>query len=592
MIKKRNIVIVLTAIILLQLGFITYMFAFQKEGVHSDDNWSYGFANADEGGWIYHDDSGKSRNFNKWTDGKVLWDYITVQKGKQFDFGAVARNMSDERNPPLHHMILHAICSFFPESFSWWYGYAINVLSFIGMMIALYFLGKEFLVSVKKALLICFFYGFSVAALNNMLFLRPYCLLTCFSILLIYFHVRMYRKKFHSCRKELIGILITMIAGNLTQYTFMMFGMCLMLTFGIYEFSQKKWKFAIVHGLIMLQSVIITIIVWPHTLDLILTRNQMYAAQMPLLWEINFSMLLSVEESTGIPFRIPDIVFWTYVKFIMIFLIIIAAGVSFICRKEVWFQNAMKKGKDRAVKAVKWIRNKVRYGEKISILLMLTVFLTIVIISYYCNIYVMSLYADRYFFFVMPFITLILGGQICWLIQHLLHKKEMQQIVAVLLCGVLLFVEHNVLTPSWYLFQRQCDGPQIEELTKDTDVILITSDVWKLTWYSSKLRNVSQFYAVLAENCMTDDTLNIINRLEDDKPVYLVFETDKFRDESWDTSKSKENAGVKTNEEILTLSYKKSEVVNQIAKAIWAKEKKFIQKENSFAGQIEVWQLR
>ena len=204
----------------------------------------------------------------------------------------------------------------------------------------------------------------------------------------------------------------------------------------------------------------------------------------------------------------------------------------------------------------------------------------------------MSLYADRYFFFIMPFITLILGGQICWLIQHLLHKKEMQQIVAVSLCGVLLFMEHNVLTPSWYLFQRQCDGPQIEELTKDTDVILITSDVWKLTWYSSKLRNVSQFCAVLAGNCMTDDTLNIINRLEDDKPVYLVFETDKFRDESWDTSKSKENAGVKTNEEILTLSYKKSEVVNQIAKAIWAKEKKFIQKENSFAGQIEVWQLR
>ena len=73
MIKKRNIVILLTAIILLQLGFITYMFAFQKEGFHSDDNWSYGFANADEGGWIYHDDSGKSRNFNKWTDGKVLW---------------------------------------------------------------------------------------------------------------------------------------------------------------------------------------------------------------------------------------------------------------------------------------------------------------------------------------------------------------------------------------------------------------------------------------------------------------------------------------------------------------------------------------
>lgn len=592
MIKKRNVIIILTIMILLQLGFITYMFAFQKEGFHSDDNWSYGFANADDGGWIEHDDAGKIRNFNEWTDGKVLWDYITVQKGKQFDFGEVARNMSDERNPPLHHMILHAICSFFPESFSWWYGYVINVLSFIGMIVALYFLGKQLFKSVPKALLICFFYGFSVAALNNMLFLRPYCLLTFLGIMLVYFHIRMYRKDFCSCKKELIGILITMIAGNLTQYTFMMFGMCIMIVFGGYELIRKKWKFAILHGLSMLLSVGVTILIWPHTLDLLLTRKEMYVAQMPLSWEIKFAMTLSVEESTGIPFRIPDIVFWTYVKFIMIFLIIIAAGVSFICRKEVWFQNAMKKGKDRAVQAGKWIRNKIRYGEKISVLLMLTVFLTIVIISYYCNIYVMSLYADRYFFFIMPFITLILGGQICWLIQHLLHKKRIQQSVAILLCGVLLLMEHNILTPSWYLFKRQCDEPQIEELTKDADVILITSEAWKLTWYTSKLRNISQFYAVLAENCMTDDTLAAVNRLEDDKPVYLIIETDKFRDETWDASKSKENEGVKTNEEILTLSYKKSEVVNRFAKANWTREKKIIQKENSFAGQIEVWRLR
>lgn len=153
-------------------------------------------------------------------------------------------------------------------------------------------------------------------------------------------------------------------------------------------------------------------------------------------------------------------------------------------------------------------------------------------------------------------------------------------------------MEHNILTPSWYLFKRQCDEPQIEELTKDADVILITSEAWKLTWYTSKLRNISQFYAVLAENCMTDDTLAAVNRLEDDKPVYLIIETDKFRDETWDASKSKENEGVKTNEEILTLSYKKSDVVNRFAKANWTREKKIIQKENSFAGQIEVWRLR
>ncbi len=33
-------------IITLQLAHFTYVFACQREGVHSDENWSYGFANA------------------------------------------------------------------------------------------------------------------------------------------------------------------------------------------------------------------------------------------------------------------------------------------------------------------------------------------------------------------------------------------------------------------------------------------------------------------------------------------------------------------------------------------------------------------
>lgn len=89
----------------------------------------------------------------------------------------------------------------------------------------------------------------------------------------------------------------------------------------------------------MLLSVGVTILIWPHTLDLLLTRKEMYVAQMPLLWEIKFAMTLSVEEATGALFRIPDIVFWTYIKFIVIFLLIIGSGVAFICRKEVGFES-------------------------------------------------------------------------------------------------------------------------------------------------------------------------------------------------------------------------------------------------------------
>ena len=594
MIKKRKIVIVLTVIILLQLGFITYMFAFQKEGFHSDDNWSYGFANADDGGWINHDDSGKIRNFNKWTDGKVLWDYLTVQKGKQFDFAQVASNMKMERNPPLHHMVLHAICSFFPETFSWWFGYSINVAAFVASIIALYFLGKVYFISEKKALFLCFFYGFSVAALNNMLFLRPYCILTFFSIVLIYLHVRLYRKKFLSCKKELIGIFFIMLAGNLTQYTFMMFGMCIMIVFGINELIKKRWKFALFHGGVMLASVGATMLIWPRAWELLFSRNEMYVGQMPLSWEVKISMALSVEEAIGIPFYLPDVVFWTYVKFIVIFMAIIAAGVLFICRHEKWFQKGVEKGKEKVMRIGKWVKGKILYGEKLSILLMVAVFMTVVVIAYYCNIFIMSVYSDRYFFFIMPFFALIFLGQVYWIVQHIHLSIKVGRIISVVLCIALLVLEHNVLVPSWYLFKRQCDGPQIEDLTKEADVIVVTSDTWKLTWYCSKLRKVSKFYAVLAADCMTEDTLSNVNKLEDSdtKPVYLILETDKLREENWDASKSKEKDGIKKDEEILTLSYKKSEVIDQFAKARWSDKKKFIQKESGFSGQREVWQLR
>mgnify|MGYP006972488857 CR=1 FL=1 len=590
--KKRNIVIILIVMIMLQLAFITYMFAFQKEGFHSDDNWSYGFANADDGGWIDHNDDGETRNFNEWVDGKILWDYVTVQKGKQFDFAAVARNMKDERNPPLHHMILHAVCSFFPDTFSWWYGYSINMISFAGMMIALYFLGKEYLLSTKKALLVCFFYGFSVAALNNMLFLRPYCMLTFFSILLMFFHVKMYRKHFISCRKELTGIFFTMLLGNLTQYTFLMYGMCVMIVFGIYELIKKKWKFAILHGCVMLVSVAGTVLIWPRTLELLAARHEMYSAQMPLAWEIKFSMLLSVGEATGIPFKLPDIVFWTYVKFIFIFLIIITAGVTYICRHESWFQKAVETGKKSGIRMGKWLKKKVFYGEKISVILMLTVFMTLISIAYYCNLFLMSLYADRYFFFLMPFFTIT--GQICWISRHVFRRQAVKYIITIVMCIGLLLSQHKILVPSWYLFERQCDGAQLEELTKDVDVILITDSYWKLTWYSTKLMEVSKFYAVLATDCMNGKTLSEVDKLQDDsdRPVLLILETDKFRDENWNESKSREKSGIKTNEEILTLSYKKSEVVDRFAKARWADKKKFIQHESGFTGQIEVWQLR
>ena len=178
-------------IITLQLAHFTYVFACQREGVHSDENWSYGFANAYYQKQLYCDEKGNRTNFDTWTDTKVFHDYTEVSEDQRFSYGSVWFNMEEDFSPPLHSALLHTICSFFPNSFSWWYAYIINIPSFIMAMICLYLLGKQLTHSENTALFICFFYSSLSGALNTFIYLRTYALLTALALLYSLLHCRM-----------------------------------------------------------------------------------------------------------------------------------------------------------------------------------------------------------------------------------------------------------------------------------------------------------------------------------------------------------------------------------------------------------------
>lgn len=127
--KKRInwISIVLGIMIALQLGMLLYSFQFHKEGCHSDELWSYGYANSYYQKDIYQNEKGEAVNANEWVNGDVLRDYLTVNKGEQFKYDSVYQNQINDLSPPLHSMILHTICSFFPEQFSLWFSFSINI---------------------------------------------------------------------------------------------------------------------------------------------------------------------------------------------------------------------------------------------------------------------------------------------------------------------------------------------------------------------------------------------------------------------------------------------------------------------------------
>ena len=137
--KKKSLsaaYMILAGIILIQLLYSTFMFVYKKNGTHSDEIWSYGLANSYYKPFVYLPDGIYQDEYRggyegsditgKWIDGKVMNDYVTVQKGERFTYGSVYHNQVLDHHPPLYYSILHTICSFFPDRFSFWYAYAIN----------------------------------------------------------------------------------------------------------------------------------------------------------------------------------------------------------------------------------------------------------------------------------------------------------------------------------------------------------------------------------------------------------------------------------------------------------------------------------
>ena len=180
-ITSKKAYIYLVIIIFSQLGLLMY-YMNQKAGFHIDELWSYSFSNSISSYPIYSDEFGYNQDylFSKWFSGKYYNDLLTVTDKEKFNYKKVKENTSLDLHPPFYYYLLHTICSFFPNSFSKWYGFIINILVFFVTQIILFLITKEFF-SDKIALLSVMFYGFTSSAINTFLNIRMYGLLTFFS---------------------------------------------------------------------------------------------------------------------------------------------------------------------------------------------------------------------------------------------------------------------------------------------------------------------------------------------------------------------------------------------------------------------------
>ncbi len=193
----------------------------RKEGFYIDELWSYGLSNS-----YYCPSLNQKENYmNRWHQPSFYEDYLTVRRGEAFSYGSVYDNQVHDVHPPCYYILLHTVCSLFPDHFSKWFGLTINLLFFCGSIYLLYqisgiILGEKRITRVIPPLL----YGLSMGAVSTLIYIRMYMLLTFLALLFVFLTFLLIGTKDN--KKGillLIGIGLTMSAGFLTQYYFLIF---------------------------------------------------------------------------------------------------------------------------------------------------------------------------------------------------------------------------------------------------------------------------------------------------------------------------------------------------------------------------------
>lgn len=237
------------------------------QAYHVDEIWQFSFANSYGGGTkvIGENDLGK------WLSPEVFRDYTTVQPGQKFSIREIMHSAEMDLHPPLSHLLLNAVSSYFPNAMSKWFGLSINIAAYLLTVWMLYHLALVFFTRESYALTATSLWAFSLAAVNTVMYIRMYCLLTLFSVVLIYCSVQFMRK---GGSKYLAGMFAATVLGGLTEYIFWIFGCFTTLSFMAFNY-RRSLKDTVAYAAVSLLAFLSACVIFPATITQFTNKNSM-----------------------------------------------------------------------------------------------------------------------------------------------------------------------------------------------------------------------------------------------------------------------------------------------------------------------------
>lgn len=230
--NNKKTAILLAVVIVLSLTIST-LFMLSKQGFHEDEILTYNLANSSKqlnvhGGWNTPED------FN---------EYLTVSPDGRFDYGLVYENqIIDASHPPFYYALVHTVCSFFPQTFSKYLAFSINMLAMTGILIMLFKIAKIISNNNLYSLIAVATFALSIACFTMTIYLRMYSTLTFFVLSMIYMNLKIYEQKNTAKAKDFIILGVITLFGTLTQYYFILFEALTALIMLVFKIKEKCFK--------------------------------------------------------------------------------------------------------------------------------------------------------------------------------------------------------------------------------------------------------------------------------------------------------------------------------------------------------------
>lgn len=230
--NNKKTAIFLAVVIVLSLTIST-LFMLSKQGFHEDEILTYNLAN-----------SSKQLNVNGgWNTPEDFNEYLTVSPDGRFDYGLVYENqIIDASHPPFYYALVHTVCSFFPQTFSKYLAFSINMLAMAGILIMLFKIAKIISKNNLYSLIAVATFALSIACFTMTIYLRMYSTLTFFVLSMIYMNLKIYEQKNTAKAKDFIILGVITLFGTLTQYYFILFEALTALIMLVFKIKEKCFK--------------------------------------------------------------------------------------------------------------------------------------------------------------------------------------------------------------------------------------------------------------------------------------------------------------------------------------------------------------